>query len=47
MNKKVLILAGSPRRSGNSDLLCDEFERGALSSNNQVEKINVATKNVR
>lgn len=47
MNKKVLILAGSPRIGGNSDLLCDEFERGALSSNNQVEKINVATKNIR
>ena len=29
MNKKVLILSGSPRRGGNSDLLCDEFARGA------------------
>ncbi|MBR1624743.1 MAG: flavodoxin family protein, partial [Clostridia bacterium] len=27
--KKVLILSGSPRKGGNSDLLCDEFMRGA------------------
>ena len=30
MTKKVLILSGSPRKQGNSDLLCDEFMRGAL-----------------
>ena len=29
MNKKVLILSGSPRKNGNSDLLCDAFARGA------------------
>lgn len=29
MSKKVLILSGSPRRGGNSDMLCDEFLRGA------------------
>ena len=37
--KKVLILSGSPRKDGNSDLLCDEFLRGAQESGNQVEKI--------
>lgn len=30
MSKKVLILSGSPRKGGNSDLLCDEFMRGAM-----------------
>ena len=30
MSKKVLILSGSPRKGGNSDLLCDEFMRGAI-----------------
>lgn len=25
MNKKVLIVSSSPRKHGNSDLLCDEF----------------------
>lgn len=29
MCKKVLILSGSPRRGGNSEILCDEFLRGA------------------
>lgn len=46
MNKKVLILSGSPRKNGNSDILCDEFMKGALSSGNNVEKIRVAEKNV-
>ena len=27
--KKVLIISASPRKGGNSDLLCDEFARGA------------------
>lgn len=46
MSKKVLILSGSPRKNGNSDILCDEFAKGALESGNQVEKIRVAEKNV-
>lgn len=39
MSKTVLILSGSPRRGGNSDLLCDEFLRGALDAGNRAEKI--------
>lgn len=27
-HKNVLIISGSPRREGNTDLLCDEFARG-------------------
>ena len=46
MAKKVLILSGSPRKGGNSDLLCDEFLRGAEESGNQVEKIRVAEKKI-
>lgn len=46
MSKKVLILSGSPRKGGNSDLLCDEFVRGALDSGNQVEKIFVRSKKI-
>ena len=46
MSKKVLILSGSPRKGGNSDLLCDEFLRGALEAGNQVEKIRVAEKKI-
>lgn len=46
MSKKVLILSGSPRKNGNSDVLCDEFAKGALESGNQVEKIRVAEKKI-
>ena len=42
--KKVLILSGSPRKGGNSDILCDEFARGAIEAGNEVEKIRVAEK---
>ena len=39
--KKVLILAGSPRKGGNSDILCDAFAKGAAEAGHQVEKIYV------
>lgn len=44
--KKVLILSGSPRKRGNSDILCDEFAKGALAAGNEVEKIFVAEKKI-
>ena len=44
--KKVLILSGSPRKGGNSDMLCDEFMRGAKEAGHDVEKIRVATKKI-
>ena len=44
--KKVLILSGSPRKGGNSDILCDEFLKGAVDAGNEVEKIFVAEKNI-
>lgn len=44
--KKVLILSGSPRKGGNSDILCDEFARGAAEAGHQVEKIRIAEKNI-
>lgn len=37
--KKVVILSSSPRRGGNSDLLCDRFMEGAISAGHQVEKL--------
>ena len=39
MAKKVVVLSGSPRRGGNSDLLCDRFVDGAREAGNEVEKI--------
>ncbi len=46
MGKKILVLSGSPRKGGNSDLLCDEFVRGALEVGHEVEKIRVQEKKV-
>lgn len=46
MCKKVLILSGSPRKNGNSDILCDSFAAGATDGGHKVEKIRVAEKNI-
>lgn len=46
MSKKVLILSGSPRKHGNSDMLCDAFAKGAAEAGHTVEKIRVAEKNI-
>lgn len=44
--KKVLIIAGSPRLNGNSEILCDEFKRGAEESGNYVEKITLRNQKI-
>ena len=41
MSKNVLILSASPRKGGNSDLLCDTFAQGAKEAGHTVEKIYV------
>ena len=46
MVKKVLIISSSPRQGGNSDLLCDEFAKGAVTSGNEVEKITLSDKKI-
>lgn len=46
MTKKVLILSGSPRKGGNTDILCDEFLKGAVEAGNDAEKIFVSEKNI-
>jgi multimeric flavodoxin WrbA len=46
MKKKVLILAGSPRKGGNSDLLCDRFLLGAEEAGHRVEKLYVAEQEI-
>ena len=37
--KSVLIISASPRRGGNTDMLCDEFMRGAVEAGAKVEKV--------
>lgn len=39
MHKNVLIISSSPRREGNTDLLCDEFAHGAKEAGARVEKL--------
>ena len=39
MARKVLIISSSPRRGGNSDLLCDRFMEGAREAGLEVEKV--------
>ena len=39
---KVLILSSSPRKGGNSDLLCEQFAKGAKEAGHDVEKIRLA-----
>lgn len=46
MSKKVLMLSSSPRQGGNSDVLCDEFMKGALEAGNEVEKIFLKDKRI-
>ena len=41
MNKRILILSGSPRKNGNSDILCEQFTKGAEEAGNSVEKVYV------
>jgi multimeric flavodoxin WrbA len=46
VKQKVLILSASPRRGGNSDMLCDQFMLGAREAGNQVEKMFLQDKNI-
>lgn len=46
MAKKVLILSASPRKGGNSDLLCDQFLLGAKEASHQAEKIFLRDKKI-
>jgi multimeric flavodoxin WrbA len=46
MSKKVLVLPGSPRKHGNSDLLCDQFVLGAREAGNEAEKIVLRDKKI-
>lgn len=46
MDKKVLILMGSPRKMGNTHLLCEEFAKGAREAGNEVEQIIIRNQNI-
>lgn len=44
--KKVLILSASPRKKGNSDILSQQFKRGAEEAGHSVEQIYLYDKNI-
>ena len=46
-HKNVLIISGSPRKGGNSDLLCNQFAKGAEEAGGNVEKIFLADYNIK
>ncbi len=46
MSKKVLVLSASPRRGGNSDLLCDQFMLGSQSAGHTADKIFLKDKKI-
>jgi len=47
MSKRILILSASPRRNGNSDILCDQFALGANEAGHNVEKVFLRDKNIK
>ncbi len=42
----ILVVNGSPRKNGNSELLCKEFARGALEAGNRVDEVYLREKTV-
>lgn len=40
--KNVVIISSSPRKGGNSDSLCREFEKGAIDAGHSVTYVNLA-----
>ncbi|WP_320172397.1 flavodoxin family protein [Maridesulfovibrio sp.] len=46
MSKNILLISASPRKQGNSDILCDEFMRGAKDAGHHAEKIRLADRNI-
>ena len=46
MSKTVIVLSSSPRKAGNSDLLCDQFLKGAGEAGHRTEKITLRERNI-
>ena len=42
----IVVINGSPRTKGNSDILCDQFIRGAVESGHKTHKISLREKNL-
>lgn len=44
--KRVIILSASPRKNGNSDILCHQFQKGAEEAGHTVEIISLYERNI-
>ena len=47
MSKKIVVISSSPRKYGNSDTLCDEFNKGAKDAGHETEKIFLGDKYIK
>ncbi|WP_236887763.1 flavodoxin family protein [Metaclostridioides mangenotii] len=45
--KKILVITGSPRIGGNSDMLADAFIKGAKAKGNSIKKFNTVENPIR
>lgn len=43
---KVIAISASPRSGGNSDVLCDQFLKGAGEAGHETEKISIGSKDI-
>ena len=43
---KILAISSSPRREGNSEVLCDEFLKGAAENGHETKKIRLSEKRI-
>lgn len=46
MSKNILVISTSPRKGGNSEILADEFMRGAIDAGHKVEKVSLYDKTI-
>ena len=44
---KNIVIISSSMRKGNSDILCDEFEKGAKNAGNNITRINIREYNIK
>ena len=44
---KIVVLDGSPRKNGNTDIMVEAFKEGALKNNHTVEILKIAAMNLR
>lgn len=44
--KNILIISSSPRRNGNSKLLCNQFKKGAEGKGHHVDMIRIMHQNI-